>query len=137
MTKVRLTSGEFSFIAKLEEELAPEACKAFKAMLPLTQRVIHVRWSGEGVWIPFGDAHLQLPFENATSHPSKGEALLYPGGISEMEIMFAYGSCCFASKVGQLAGSHFLTICESLDEWADFGRHVLWSGAQELHIELI
>ena len=136
MKKLKLTSGEYTFFARLEEELAPETCKAFAAMLPMHQKVIHVRWSGEGVWIPFGDDHLKLPLENATSHPSKGEVLLYPGGISEMEIMFAYGSCCFACKMGQLPGSHFLTIEGDLAKWAEFGRHVLWAGAQELTIEL-
>ncbi|MFC7607956.1 DUF3830 family protein [Teichococcus aestuarii] len=40
----------------------------------------------------------------------------------------AYGPCCFASKAGQLAGNHFLTIQDGLDRLADVCRSVLWDG---------
>jgi GTP-binding protein LepA len=50
--------------------------------------------------------------------------LLYPGGISEMEIILAYGRCCFSSMHGQLSGNHFLTITEGLDDLYDFGRKI-------------
>jgi len=76
-------------------------------MLPYRERLIHVRWSGEACWIPLGDLDLSLGYENATSYPILGQMLLYLGGISETEILLAYGSVRFASKVGQLAGNHF------------------------------
>jgi hypothetical protein len=38
--------------------------------------------------------------------------LWYPGGLSETEILFPYGGAVFASIVGQLAGTHFLTIAD-------------------------
>ena len=76
-------------------------------MLPLRSRLIHVRWSGEGCWVPLGDLHLDIPPENATSHPAPGQLIVYPGGLSECEILLAYGSVDFSSKVGQLAGNHF------------------------------
>ena len=59
-----------------------------------------------------------------------GEILLYPGGISETEILFPYGSTRFASKVGQLAGNHFLTIIEGQQSFKELGRLVVWEGAQ-------
>lgn len=113
MTKVMLTCGDYQFFARLEEEKAPRTCAIFKKMLPIEDRLIHVRWSGEGMWIPMGDTRWEgLDFENHTSYPSKGELLIYPGGISEMEMILAYGGVSFASKVGQLAGNHVLTITE-------------------------
>lgn len=60
MTRVRITSGEYCFIADLLEKEAPKTCEAFKKMLPLKSEMIHVRWSGEGVWIPYGDLRLGL-----------------------------------------------------------------------------
>ncbi len=36
--------------------------------------------------------------------------IFYPGGYSETEILLAYGGVRFASKLGQLAGNHFLTV---------------------------
>ena len=137
MTKVRITSGDYCFIADLLEKEAPKTCEAFKKMLPLKSEMIHVRWSGEGVWIPYGDLRLGLDYENHTSHPSKGEMLLYPGGISEMEIILAYGRCCFSSMHGQLSGNHFLTITDGLDDLYNFGRKILYEGAQPIEITVI
>ena len=42
-----ITAGGFAFIARLEEEDAPETVAAFRRLLPLESRIIHVRWSGE------------------------------------------------------------------------------------------
>lgn len=61
--------------------------------------------------------------------------ILYPGGLSEAEYLIAYGSVRFASKVGQLAGNHFLTITNNLDELAELGRMTLQKGAQKIVIE--
>ena len=72
MTKVRITSGDYCFIAELLEEEAPKTCEAFKKMLPLKSEMIHVRWSGEGVWIPYGDLRLDRKSTRLnSSHASK------------------------------------------------------------------
>ncbi len=63
--------------------------------------------------------------------------ILYPGGISETEILLAYGGVRFASKVGQLAGNHFLTVTEGLDNLAALGKMTLWEGAQQIVIETV
>ena len=84
--------------------------RAFRGMLPLDSKIIHVRWSGEGGWIPMGDLDLGLGPENATRYPSPGELIFYPGGVSETELLLAYGYVAFASKAGALAGNHFATI---------------------------
>ncbi|OBZ95853.1 cyclophilin-like superfamily protein [Pararhizobium polonicum] len=114
---------------------APATCRSFLARLPFLERVIHVRWSGQGVWMPLGDMKFDVPFENATSYPSPGEIILYPGGVSETEILLAYGRVNFASMAGQLAGNHFLTITEGHDRLALVGQKVLWEGAQTIAFE--
>jgi predicted GTPase len=58
--------------------------------------------------------------------------LLYPGGISETEILFPYGATLFASKMGQLAGNHFATVVEGVERLQELGDLVLWKGAQEI-----
>jgi len=137
MTNLKITAGGFIFKAKLEEENAPKTCSAFLKLLPFKNKIIHVRWSGEAVWIPLGDFNLGVGYENHTSHPSKGEILLYPGGISETEILLPYGSTCFSSKMGQLAGNHFLTITEGKEKLPELGKKVLWEGAQDIIFEKI
>ncbi|HKO09525.1 MAG TPA: DUF3830 family protein [Alphaproteobacteria bacterium] len=135
MTAIRITAGSFVFLARLEAAAAPKSCAKFASLLPCRQRIIHVRWSGEACWIPLGELDLGLPFENHTSFPAPGDVLLYPGGISETEILLAYGGVRFASKVGQLAGNHFLTITEGRDRLRPLGEHVLWHGAQDIVFE--
>lgn len=121
-----------NFLAELESDRAPRSCAKFQSMLPLRTRIIHARWSGESCWIPFGDLDLDLGFENHTSHPAPGQLLIYPGGISETEILFPYGATVFGSKVGQLAGNHFATIREGGERLRELGELVLWKGAQEI-----
>lgn len=135
MTILRITAGPFVYLARMEVANAPETCAAFQKLLPYRQKIIHARWSGEACWIPLGDFQLGVGFENHTSHPSRGDILFYPGGYSETEILFPYGSASFASKMGQLAGNHFLTITEGHEQLADMGRMVLWQGAQDILFE--
>lgn len=137
MQRVRIKANQFLFTARFENEKAPRTCAKFRTMLPYTQRIIHVRWSGEGCWIPLGDLDLGLTYENHTSYPAPGEIILYPGGLSETEILLAYGSVHFSSKVGQLAGNHFLTIEDGRDQLRALGESVLWQGAQEILFEAI
>lgn len=132
MSLIAITAGPYSFRARLETEAAPRTAARFLALLPYRERIIHVRWSGEGCWIPLGALDLGLPFENHTSYPAPGHFLLYPGGISETEILLAYGGVRFASKAGQLAGNHFLTIIEGQENLPALGRLTLWSGAQDI-----
>ncbi len=82
-----------------------------------------------------GERKLSLDFENHTSHPAPGMLLLYPGGISETEVLFPYGSTMFASKVGQLAGNHFATLTQGQEQLPEIGRLTLWEGAQDITIE--
>jgi hypothetical protein len=135
MTKIVVTTGPFRFAARLETDLAPKTCAYFASLLPYHQKLVHVRWSGEGCWVPLGDAAVDLPYENATSYPAPGQMIFYPGGFSETELLLAYGGVRFASKLGQLAGSHFLTITDNFDQLPKLGRLALWEGAQDLLIE--
>ena len=70
--------------------------------------------------------------ENATSYPNPGEIIFYPGGVSETEILLAYGYVNFASKAGQLVGNHFATIVEGGESLRELGRRFLWEGAQPI-----
>jgi hypothetical protein len=62
--------------------------------------------------------------------------ILYPGGVSETEILLAYGPVCFASKAGQLSGNHFLTLTEGLENLHPLGRLTLLKGVQAISFEL-
>ena len=132
--RLRITAGGHTFLAETHPD-APKTVEAFLKLLPYRQRVIHVRWSGEAVWVPLGEFQLGVGFENHTSHPSVGDILFYPGGYSETELLIAYGSCSFASKMGQLSGNHFLTIVEGREHLRTLGVKTLWEGAQDVLFE--
>ena len=82
-----------------------------------------------------GDRRLGLPAENAKTHPASGEILLYPGDVSEMEILVPYGQTTFGCKYGKLAGNHFATILDAGADWTDLGEHVWGHGAQDVTID--
>jgi hypothetical protein len=133
---LRITVGDFEFAARLEVEKAPDTVAALRGLLPLESKLLQARWSGEAAWVPLGwQLELGIGPENATSYPGPGELLLYPGGLSEVEILFPYGATSFASKMGQLAGNHFATIDAGRERLAELGDAVLWDGALELRIQ--
>lgn len=129
---LEITVADLRLVARLEEQGAPATVAAFRRLLPLESKLIQARWSGQSAWIPFGDLDLGIGFEDPTSHPAPGELLIYPGGVSETEILFPYGDTCFASKAGQLAGNHFATVIEGLEHLPEIGERVLWQGAQPI-----
>ena len=127
--------GPIEFTARLEAEAAPMTVAAFRKLLPMRSKIIQARWSGESAWVPLGDLEVGVEYENHTSYPAPGELLLYPGGISETEILFPYGATVFGSRMGQLAGNHFATIEGGRDRLRELGRVVLWEGAQDILFE--
>ena len=132
---IEIVVADLRFVARLETEKAPTTVARFRAMLPLKAKILQARWSGEAAWIPFGELDLDLGYENHTSYPAPGHLLLYPGGVSETEILFPYGSTMFASRVGQLAGNHFATVYEGNEQLTELGKRVVWQGAQDITFE--
>jgi len=129
---LEITAGDLHFTARLDEGVAPQTVAAFRRLLPLDSKIIQARWSGQSAWIPMGELDVGIGPENATSYPAAGELLLYPGGVSETELLFPYGHTCFASKAGQLAGNHFATIVQGGERLQELGELVLWHGAQDI-----
>ena len=130
---LHITAGELAFTARLEDSKAPQTVAALRQLLPLEGKLVQARWSGEAAWVPLGwELDLGLGQENATAYPAPGELLLYPGGLSEVEILFPYGATSFASKMGQLAGNHFATIEGGRERLAELGEAILWRGAQDV-----
>ncbi|MCF7929153.1 MAG: DUF3830 family protein [Spirochaetales bacterium] len=127
-----ITIAGHQFDAVFEEEKSPQTCEAFRRAMTFESEVVHVRWSGEGMWIPLGDRDFAVGYEDATSYPVPGQVLLYPKGKSETEILIAYGSVHFASKAGTLAGNHFITITSDLDTLREIGISTLWEGKKPI-----
>ena len=122
----------YKFDAVFEEIISPNTCEVFRKVIPFEAQVVHVRWSGEGMWIPLGEMDFAVKLEDATSYPTPGQVLLYPKGKSETEILIAYGCVHFASKAGTLAGNHFATITSDLEKLKEIGVSTLWEGSKNI-----
>ena len=133
MLRIAVTGYELT--ARWEEERSPRTVAFVKTMLPYDGQLVQARWSGQSAWIPMGDLDVGIGPENATIYPAAGELLLYPGGVSEVEILFAYGDTCFASKAGQLAGNVFASVVEGNEHLQPIGELVIWHGAQAIRFE--
>ncbi|KAJ5490225.1 hypothetical protein N7453_011050 [Penicillium expansum] len=132
---ILITAGPYQFLAKLGSA-APKTVKLFRSLLPYRQKLIHVRWSGEGMWIPLGEANFNLPFRKSHGASCAWSDSFIPRGISETEFLFCYGGVAFASKMGALAANHFLTITEGSENLHALGKLTLWKGAQDVLFEL-
>ena len=120
------------FDGVFEESKSLKTCDVFRKIMPFEGEIVHVLWSGEGIWIPLGDMDLSVEYEDATSYPAPGQILLHPKGKSETEILIAYGSVRFASKAGTLAGNHFATITSDLEILRKIGISTLWEGKKNI-----
>jgi Protein of unknown function (DUF3830) len=133
---LRITAAGYELAARWEEARSPRTVAFVKTMLPYDSKLIQARWSGQSAWIPMGDYDVgDLGPEDPTSYPAPGQLLLYPGGVSEVEMLFPYGDTCFASKAGQLAGNVFASVVEGAEHLQTIGETVLWQGAQAIRFE--
>jgi hypothetical protein len=124
------------FTADLLVDEAPESVAAVEEFLPLESDLMHVRWSGHATWINIDEIELpDLPRENHTVYPSRGDLLLYPGYRNEQEILFACGATCFKSPAGELAGNHFATVAADRDELRTLEQRTLTDGMQPITIK--
>jgi hypothetical protein len=123
------------FTADLLETEAPESVAALRRLLPLESDLLHVRWSGYATWVNIDDQELpELPRENHTVYPSRGDVLLYPGYHNDQEILISCGPTCFKSPAGEIAGNHVATLDASRAELAALEESTLESGAQPIAI---
>ena len=132
---LRIAVGGYELLARFEEHRSPRTVAFVRTMLPYESTLIQARWSGQAAWIPMGDYDVgDLGPEDPTSYPAPGEILLYPGGVSEVEILFPYGDTRFASKAGQLSGNVFASVVEGLEHLPAIGELVLLRGAQDIRL---
>jgi hypothetical protein len=127
-----------AFTATLLENEAPRSVEAFREFLPLESQLMHVRWSGHATWINIDEIDLpEIPRENHTVYPSRGDILLYPGYRNEQEILVPCGSTCFKSPAGELAGNHVADLDASRGELVELEEDTLENGAKEIVVREI
>lgn len=123
------------FTVDLLEEEAPRSIESIREFLPLDSTLGHVRWSGYAVWVNIDEIDLpDVPRENHTVYPSRGDVLFYPGYRNEQEILLACGPTCFKSPAGELAGNHVGTVDASREELRRLEEATLERGRHDVTI---
>ena len=121
------------YTAELFEEKAPASIEVMREFLPLESQLMHVRWSGHAVWVNIDEIDLpDVPRENHTVYPSRGDILFYPGYRNEQEILVPCGPTCFKSPAGELAGNHVARLNASREELRDLEEETLQTGAKDI-----
>ena len=140
MKKIKLTSGKYTFIARLEETKSPETCKWLLSKLPWDIEMIHVSWSGSACFARLGALARDVPFEQPIRIPSKGEIIIYPGNIPNLqmggEFFMSWGPCSIACQNGNLMGNPVLSVIEGYDSLEEFGKLVHIGGMQKMTVSL-
>jgi hypothetical protein len=121
------------YTAELLEDEAPRSVEAIREFLPLESQLMHVRWSGHATWVNIDEIELpDIPRENHTVYPSRGDILLYPGYRNEKEILVPCGSTCFKSPAGELAGNHVANLDATQEELREIEQDTLENGMKEI-----
>ena len=137
MTQLEFDVDGQVFVADLLEDEAPRSVEALRDFLPLESELMHVRWSGHATWINIDEIDLpEIPRENHTVYPSRGDILLYPGYRNEQEILVPCGPTCFKSPAGELAGNHFATLETPRAELAALEERTLTDGSLDVTVRL-
>ena len=137
MSTLELTIEDNVYTAELLEEKAPESIATMREFLPLETEVMHVRWSGHAVWANIDEIDLpEVPRENHTVYPSRGDILFYPGYRNEQEILIACGPTCFKSPAGELAGNHVGTLGASQEDLVSLEESTLDTGKKQATIKI-
>ena len=118
---------------ELLEDDAPESVAAMRTFMPHDSELMHVRWSGHATWVNIDEIDLpEIPRENHTVYPSRGDILLYPGYRNEQEILVPCGPTCFKSPAGELAGNHVATLDASRETLARIEEETLQHGVKDV-----
>jgi organic hydroperoxide reductase OsmC/OhrA len=111
--------------------------EGLRELLPIQDSLQHVRWSGYATWINLeGTGLADVPRENHTIYPSRGDVLLYPGFKNDKELLIACGSTCFKSPAGEQAGNHIATLDASPETLQDIEEATLTEGEFDVKVRI-
>lgn len=137
--RILIGIGKVSARATLLGDDAPRTVDTLWNGLPIDDRTIHVRWSGDA-WRTEGNYELTPrghPIENRAGRLSAGDIIYYPDyGLNLLKIGVAYGSAQWLAPFkAELDVSLIGRIDENLDAFVKTCERIIFDGPMAVHIE--
>lgn len=141
MKRIRIRVSDAVSEAELFEDQAPQTVNALWDTLPIRDRTIQVRWSGDA-WRTEGDYELLpkgTPVENVAERLSAGDIIYFPSTQTpNMKIGIAYGSAQWlAPFMEPVDVAHIGKMDTNLDEFVARCQRIIFEGPLEVEISKI
>ncbi len=139
--RIQVKVGDTVAEAALFEDKAPKTVSALWERLPIQDRTIQARWSGDA-WRTEGNYELLTqadPVENGAERLSAGDVIYYPGYRSGLlKVAIAYGNAQWlAPFMVPLDVSHIGKIDTNLDQFVEQCSQIIFQGPFEIEISRI
>ncbi len=136
--RIRVRVDGVTAEAALLEDAAPKTIQAFWNRLPITDRTIQARWSGDA-WRTEGNYELlsrEDEVENPAERLSAGDIIYYPGYNSGLlKIAIAYGqSQWLAPFMVPLPVTYMGRIDTNLDAFVERCQRIIFEGPLQVEI---
>jgi hypothetical protein len=139
--RLRIVVGQTEAKARLFEDLAPNTVRALLDRLPIHDRTIQTRWSGDA-WRTEANYELlppETPVENVAGHLSAGDIIYYPGYDSGLvKIGIAYGDAQWLAPFRvPIEVAHIGKVDVNLDGFVHECERIIFDGPLSVRIERI
>ena len=136
--RIRVRVDGVTAEAVLLEDAAPRTVRAFWDRLPIKDRTIQARWSGDA-WRTEGNYELltpDSPVENPAGRLSAGDVIYYPGYSSGLlKIAIAYGSAQWlAPFMVPLPVTYLGKLDTNLEAFVELCQRIIFDGPLSVEI---
>ena len=136
--RIRVALADVVAEGELFEDRAPSTARAFWERLPIRDRTIPARWSGDA-WRTEGNYELltrDTPVENPAGRLSAGDIIYYPGYKSGLlKVAIAYGqSQWLAPFMEPLPVTYVGRLDTNLDAFVARCQRIIFDGPLEVEI---
>jgi len=140
LDNLEIKVGDSVSRAELFRDRAPLTAQALLDALPIVDRTIQVRWSGDA-WRTEGNYELRpegSPVENVAGQLSAGDIIYYPGYKSgNVKVGIAYGPAQWlAPFMVPVDVCHLGRIIDGLDGFVAACQRIIFDGPLEVEISL-
>lgn len=133
--------GKITCTATLDEERAPKTVAALWKALPIEDRTIQVRWSGNA-WRTEKNYELlpvDHPLENEAGKLQAGDIIYFPAYRAKLvKVGFAYGPAQWLNPFAEIAPvAHIGRINENLEAFAKRCEQIIFEGPLSVQLSRI